>query len=64
VKTLVLGIGNDILGDDGVGIHIAREAARRINAADVTVEETGAGGLSFTGTCPGLRAADYWPMQS
>jgi hydrogenase maturation protease len=47
VKTLVLGIGNDILGDDGVGIHIAREAARRINAADVTVEETGAGGLSL-----------------
>jgi hydrogenase maturation protease len=47
VKTLVLGIGNDILGDDGVGIHIAREAARRINAADVTVEETGAAGLSL-----------------
>ena len=47
MKTLVLGIGNDILGDDGVGIHIAREAARRINAADVTVEETGAAGLSL-----------------
>ena len=31
MKTLVLGIGNDILGDDGVGIHIAREAARRIS---------------------------------
>jgi len=47
VKTLVLGIGNDILGDDGVGIHIAREAGRRISNADVTVEETGAGGLSL-----------------
>ena len=47
MKTLVLGIGNDILGDDGVGIHIAREAARRISAVDATVEETGAGGLSL-----------------
>ena len=47
MKTLVLGIGNDILGDDGVGIHITREAARRINTPDVTVEETGAAGLSL-----------------
>jgi hydrogenase maturation protease len=47
VKTLVLGIGNDILGDDGVGIHIAREAARKISSPDVTVEETGAAGLSL-----------------
>ena len=47
MKTLVLGIGNDILGDDGVGIHIAREVARRISTTDVTVEETGAAGLSL-----------------
>jgi hydrogenase maturation protease len=47
VKTLVLGIGNDILGDDGVGIHIAREAAKQISSVDVTVEETGAAGLSL-----------------
>jgi hydrogenase maturation protease len=47
MKTLVLGIGNDILGDDGVGISIAREVARRISIADVAVEETGAAGLSI-----------------
>ena len=47
MKTLVLGIGNDILGDDGVGIHIARETARRISKPDITVEETGAAGLSL-----------------
>jgi hydrogenase maturation protease len=47
VKTLVLGIGNDILGDDGVGIHIARAIASRIDNSDVTVEETGAAGLSL-----------------
>jgi hydrogenase maturation protease len=55
VKTLVLGIGNDILGDDGVGIHIARETARRISDADVTVEETGAGGLSLLEHIRGYR---------
>ena len=32
MKTLVLGIGNDILGDDGVGIHVARAVARKISA--------------------------------
>jgi hydrogenase maturation protease len=47
VKTLVLGIGNDILGDDGVGIHIVREAAKHISSGDVIVEETGAAGLSL-----------------
>ena len=47
MKTLVLGIGNDILGDDGVGIHIVREAAKHISSGDVIVEETGAAGLSL-----------------
>ena len=47
MKTLVLGIGNDILGDDGVGIHVARAVARKISAKEARVEETGAGGLSL-----------------
>ena len=47
MKTLVLGIGNDILGDDGVGIHIARAIARRVSAKDAKVEETAAAGLSL-----------------
>jgi len=50
VKTLVLGIGNDILGDDGVGIHIAREAARRISAVDATVERNGSRRVELTRT--------------
>ena len=47
MKTLVLGIGNDILGDDGVGIHVARAVARKISAKEARVEETGAAGLSL-----------------
>jgi hydrogenase maturation protease len=47
MKTLVLGIGNEILGDDGVGIHIAREVARQVNIPDVTIEETATAGLAL-----------------
>lgn len=47
MKTLVLGIGNEILGDDGVGIRIARAVARKVSAENTRVEETGAAGLSL-----------------
>ena len=47
MKTLVLVIGNDILGDDGVGIHVARAVARKISTKEARVEETGAAGLSL-----------------
>jgi hydrogenase maturation protease len=47
MKTLVLGIGNDILGDDAVGIHIARELARQVSPAQADVRETGATGLNL-----------------
>jgi hydrogenase maturation protease len=47
MKTLVLGIGNDILGDDAVGIHIAREVARQIGPEQADVRETGATGLNL-----------------
>jgi hydrogenase maturation protease len=47
MKTLVLGIGSDILGDDGVGIHVARAVAKRVTDPAVTVEESGATGLSL-----------------
>jgi len=33
VKTLVLGLGNTILCDDGIGIYVARSLAGRIGAA-------------------------------
>ncbi|MBN1177707.1 MAG: hydrogenase maturation protease [Anaerolineae bacterium] len=45
MSTLVLGLGNPILTDDGVGIYAVREAARRCPRADVTFAEAGVGGL-------------------
>jgi len=47
MKTLILGIGNSILGDDGIGIHVARELAREIKDKDIDVEDAGAAGLNL-----------------
>jgi hydrogenase maturation protease len=46
MKTLVLGLGNPILTDDGVGIHVVRAAARRRPPKkNVTFAEASVGGL-------------------
>jgi len=46
VKVLVLGVGNPILSDDGVGIHVARELKKR-SMPGVDVEELAASGLEL-----------------
>lgn len=46
MKTLVLGVGNPILSDDGVGIHVAR-ALRDKHLPNVAVEELPASGLEL-----------------
>ena len=47
-KTLVLGMGNPILGDDGVGVRIAEEVQVALPAdAGVDVSEACVGGLSL-----------------
>lgn len=45
IKTLVLGLGNPILTDDGVGIRVAEELKSRLDRPEVTVEETSLAGL-------------------
>lgn len=48
MKTLVIGLGNPILGDDGVGWQIASELQRlKSLPADVTIECLGIGGISL-----------------
>jgi hydrogenase maturation protease len=46
VRILVLGVGNPILSDDGVGIHVAR-ALKEKHLPNVTVEELAASGLEL-----------------
>jgi len=47
MKTLVLGLGNPILSDDGIGIQIARALEGKFDQEEVTVEETSLAGLNL-----------------
>jgi len=46
-KTLVLGVGNLLLSDEGVGVHVARELMEMKLPPGVSVVEGGTGGLSL-----------------
>jgi hydrogenase maturation protease len=45
MKTLVLGLGNPILSDDGAGIRVAQELGKKLNDPQITVAETSEAGL-------------------
>ncbi len=45
LKTLVVGLGNPILTDDGIGIYVVRDVAARCQRRDVTFTEASVGGL-------------------
>jgi hydrogenase maturation protease len=47
MKTLVVGLGNPILGDDGVGWKVAEEVKKKISIQDVDVDCFSMGGLSL-----------------
>lgn len=47
MKTIVLGIGNPLLGDDGVGVHVARQLRTRISQPGVTIDESYTGGMNL-----------------
>jgi hydrogenase maturation protease len=47
LRTLVLGIGNTLLGDDGVGVYAARELTEKISNENVTVTDTAIDGLNL-----------------
>jgi hydrogenase maturation protease len=47
VRTIVVGIGNPILGDDAVGIHVARELVPFRKELDIDIEEAYTGGLNL-----------------
>jgi len=48
VRTLIVGIGNTLMGDDGVGIYVARLVKDRIQSrAGIEVKELSVGGLKL-----------------
>ena len=46
-KTLILGLGNTVLCDDGIGIYVSREIKKQICANNINVEEASIGGLEL-----------------
>jgi len=57
MKTLVLGLGNPILSDDGVGHYVARALEEKLNRPDVTVTQASVAGLDFLDLLTGYDKA-------
>ena len=57
MKTIVLGVGNPILRDDGVGIHVAREIKEKIKDPNVFVDEAITGGMNLLDLMTGYDKA-------
>jgi len=56
MKNLVIGLGNPILGDDGVGWRVVEEIARKtVNQPDVEVDCVALGGLSLMERMTGCK---------
>jgi hydrogenase maturation protease len=47
IKTLILGLGNPILSDDGVGCQVAMALKERLKEPEIDVLEAGVAGLDF-----------------
>jgi hydrogenase maturation protease len=49
IKTIIVGLGNTLLSDDGVGIYIADECRKSVDREDVTILEGGMDGITLLG---------------
>lgn len=47
MRTIVVGVGNPVLGDDGVGIHVIRALGELALPDDIVLEEAFTGGLAL-----------------
>ena len=47
MKTLIVGLGNEILTDDAVGLYVVRELKKRGNDINVTIVEASLAGLGL-----------------
>ncbi|MHB8095505.1 MAG: hydrogenase maturation protease [Candidatus Aminicenantales bacterium] len=44
-KTLILGIGNLLMGDEGIGIHVVRRLLKEYRGGDAEIVDGGTGGF-------------------
>jgi hydrogenase maturation protease len=56
-RTVVVGLGNPLLSDDGVGVLAARLLAERLAGAPVSVAESSWGGMRFLDLLAGFERA-------
>jgi len=56
-RTVVVGLGNPLLSDDGVGVLAARLLAERLVGAPVSIEESSWGGMRFLDLLAGFERA-------
>ncbi len=54
ITTLILGVGNVIMGDEGFGVHVARQLKDEGFPDNVRVEEGGVGGFNLLGSLEGV----------
>jgi hydrogenase maturation protease len=47
MRTIVVGVGNTILGDDGVGIHVVNNLKKKVKLPNVDFVEAPTGGLNL-----------------
>ena len=47
MKTIVIGVGNPILQDDGVGIHVANKLKKLVDHPNITIDEAMTGGMNL-----------------
>jgi len=57
MKTLILGLGNPILSDDGIGHYVAQSLEERLNRPDVKVTQASVAGLDFLDLLTGYDRA-------
>lgn len=46
-KVLILGVGNYLMGDEGVGVHLARQLSSELNDEQIDVVDGGTGGFQL-----------------
>jgi len=54
--TLILGVGNIIMGDEGFGIHVVQRLKEfNLNDNSIRIEEGGVGGFNLLGSLEGMK---------
>lgn len=57
MSTIIVGVGNTVLGDDGIGIHVVRSLKDFELPKEVTLEEASTGGLNLMDMLVGFDRA-------